>query len=97
MATDAEEFIFAVQNVCDKHERLQRLNPDNKLLSLIILTEEGFNGTKEYQKKYVKPHLKNPNGQLCLWDGIYKNQFEARLTGLLRYISDLYDDIHKIN
>ena len=89
MTTDIEEFESAILLVCSAHRDLQRVNPNNPLLSHIELAEVGFEPNPTYEKKYVSPHLRNPNGQLCLWDWAYPNQFEARLLGLINYYNDL--------
>ncbi|MFA5173751.1 MAG: hypothetical protein WC438_01060 [Candidatus Pacearchaeota archaeon] len=93
MATDLEEFEASVQLVWDAYQALEKVDPNNQLLSLIKLTHEGFNPTSEHQKKYVTPRLRCPDGQLCLFDWAYPNQFEARLYGLINFYQDLSHEI----
>jgi len=89
MATDTEEFESAIMIVCSAYNDLQRVNPNHPLLSLIELKGYGFIHNLEYQERYVRPNLKSPDGQLCLWDWVYPNQFEAKIIGLLDYNCDL--------
>jgi len=90
MATDIEEFESGVMLVCDAHKDLSSVNPNNPLLSLIELTGRGFRPTREYNRRYVTPHLRSPSGQLCLWDWAYPNQIEAKMHGLLEYYQNLF-------
>jgi len=89
MSTDTEEFESAILLVCSAHNDLKKINPENPALSLVRMDEIGFIPTPEYQQKYIRPHLKDEGGQICLWDGAYPNQFEARMIGLISYHQDL--------
>lgn len=95
MATDIEEFESAVFLACRAYKNLQRVNPNNSLLSHVELEGIGFQPNVTYEKKYVNPHLKKleprkePNGQLLLFDWVCPNLFEARLEGLMKYYNDL--------
>ena len=95
MATDIEEFESAVFLVCGAYRDLQKVNPNNHLLTHIELEGIGFRPNQTYEKTYVSPHLKEleprrePSGQLLLFDWVYPNLFEARLLGLMDYYRDL--------
>jgi len=95
MATDIEEFESAVFLVCNAYRDLQRVNSNNPILAHIKLEGIGFQPNPTYEKKYVSPHLKNPeprrepNGQLLLFDWVHPNLFEAKLLGLMDYYHDL--------
>ncbi|MEK6915393.1 MAG: hypothetical protein AABW89_02535 [Nanoarchaeota archaeon] len=103
MSTDIEEFESAVLLVCKAHEDLQRVNPNDPLLSHIVLEELGFKPNQTYERTYVSPHLKDleprrePSGQLLLFDWIYPNLFQARLIGLMDYYKDLSVAIKRRN
>jgi hypothetical protein len=97
MATDIEEFENTVFLVCRAYRDLQKVNPNNHLLTHIELEGIGFRPNQTYEKTYVSAHLKEleprreSSGQLLLFDWIYPNLSEARLLGLMDYYRDLSD------
>jgi len=95
MATDIEEFESAIMLVCNAYKDLKIIDSCHPLLSLVELEKVGFKATPQYQEKYVRPNLRNSDGQLAFWDWVYPNQFEAKLKGLLDYKRDISSAIKK--
>jgi len=89
MATDEEEFDSGVLLVCSTYRDLQSIDPNNPLLSAIELAEVGFKAGQEYHDRFVRPFLRRPDGQLCLWSWAYPNQTQARINGLVGYYNAL--------